>query len=127
MLLLTLFAAVALVLAAIGIFGVLSYAVAQRTREIGIRMALGAHHASVLGLVVRDAMLMTSGGVLVGLAAAFLLTEWLVSQLLFETSPHDPATFALVAAVLAVVSVLAAYIPARRATRVDPIVALRGE
>jgi predicted permease len=127
MMLLTMFAAVALVLAAIGIFGVLSYAVAQRTREIGIRMALGAHHGSVLGLIVGDAMLMTSGGVVIGLIASFLLTESLVAQLLFETSPHDPATFVLVAAVLAFVSLLAAYIPARRATRVDPIVALRGD
>ena len=127
MMLLSMFAGLALALAAIGIFGVLSYAVAQRTREIGIRMALGAHHGSVLGLIVRDAMLMTSGGVVVGLTAALLLTEWLVAQLLFETSPHDPATFVLVAAVLALVSLLAAYIPARRATRVDPIVALRGE
>src|SRR5690606_5651189 len=75
MMLLTLFAAVALVLAAIGIFGVLSYAVAQRTREIGIRMALGAHHGSVLRLIVREAMLMTLGGVVIGLAAAFLLSE----------------------------------------------------
>jgi putative ABC transport system permease protein len=127
MMLLTMFAAVALVLAAIGIFGVLSYAVVQRTREIGIRMALGAHHRSVLRLVVREAMLMTLGGVVIGLGAAFLLTEWLVSRLLFETSPHDPVTFALVAAVLTAASLLAAYLPARRATRVDPIVALRGD
>lgn len=127
MMLLTLFAAVALVLAAIGIFGVLSYAVAQRTREIGIRMALGAHHGSVLRLIVREAMLMTLGGVVIGLGAAFLLSEWLVSQLLFETSPHDPATFALVAAVLTAAALLAAYVPARRATRVDPIVALRAD
>ena len=90
-------------------------------------MTLGAHHGSVLGLIVRDAMLMTAGGVVVGLIAAFLLTEWLVAQLLFETSPHDPATFLLVAGVLALVSLLAAYVPALRATRVDPIVALRGE
>ena len=127
MMLLTAFAAVALVLAAIGIFGVLSYAVAQRTREIGIRMALGAQHGTVLRLVVREAMLTVSGGVVIGLVAAFLLTEWLVTQLLFETSPHDPATFALVACVLGVVSLLAAYVPGRRATRVDPIVALRAE
>jgi putative ABC transport system permease protein len=127
MTLLTTFAGVALTLAAIGIFGVLSYAVAQRTREIGIRMALGAHHGSVLGLIVREAMLMTGGGVVLGIIAAFLLTEWLVATLLFETSPHDPATFVVVAAVLTTVSLAAAYIPARRATRVDPIVALRSE
>jgi putative ABC transport system permease protein len=127
MTLLAVFAGVALVLAAIGIFGVLSYAVAQRTREIGIRMALGAHAGSVLGLVVREALLMSSVGVIIGVAAAFLLTEWLVAQLLFETSPHDPATFAMVAATLTLVSMAAAYVPARRATRVDPIVALRAE
>jgi ABC-type antimicrobial peptide transport system permease subunit len=125
--LLATFAAVALTLAAIGIFGVLSYAVAQRTREIGIRMALGAQHGSVLGLIVREAMVMAGGGVVLGVVAAFLLTEWLVATLLFETSPHDPATFVVVAAVLATVSLAAAYIPARRATRVDPIVALRAE
>jgi putative ABC transport system permease protein len=124
---LAVFAAVALALAAIGIFGVLSYAVAQRTREIGIRMALGAHHRSVLGLVVREAMIMASGGVVIGVFAAFLLTEWLVAQLLFETSAHDPATFAIVAGVLTLVSLAAAYVPARRATRVDPIMALRAE
>jgi putative ABC transport system permease protein len=127
MTLLSVFAAVALALAAIGIFGVLSYAVAQRTREIGIRMALGAHHRSVLRLIVREAMIMASGGVIIGIAAAFLLTRWLVSQLLFDTSAHDPVTFAAVAAVLTFVSLAAAYVPARRATRVDPIVALRAE
>ena len=127
MTLLTLFAAVALVLAAIGIFGVLSYAVAQRTREIGIRMALGAHQSSVLGLIVREALMMTTGGVVIGVVAAFLLTEWLVAKLLFDTSPHDPVTFIAVAVTLALVAVAAAYVPARRATRVDPIVALRAE
>jgi ABC-type antimicrobial peptide transport system permease subunit len=127
MTLLAVFAAVALALAAIGIFGVLSYAVAQRTREIGIRMALGARRVTLLGLVVREAIVMASGGVVLGMAAAFILSEWLVAQLLFETSPHDPLTFALVAAVLSAVSLAAAYVPARRATRVDPIVALRGD
>ena len=127
MTLLSVFAGVALLLAAIGIFGVLSYAVAQRTREIGIRMALGAHAGSVLGLVVREALLMSSVGVIIGIGAAFVLTEWLVAQLLFDTSPHDPATFAVVAATLTIVSMAAAYVPARRATRVDPIVALRAE
>ena len=127
MTLLALFAGVALMLAAIGIFGVLSYAVAQRTREIGIRMALGAHQSSVLGLIVREAMVMTSGGVVIGVVAAFLLTEWLVAKLLFETSPHDPTTFIAVAVTLGLVALVAAYVPARRATRVDPIVALRAE
>jgi ABC-type antimicrobial peptide transport system permease subunit len=127
MTLLAVFAGVALALAAIGIFGVLSYAVAQRTREIGIRMALGAHQRTVVGLIVRDAMIMASAGVAIGTAAAFLLTEWLVAKLLFNTSPHDPATFTLVALALAAVSLAAAYVPARRATRVDPIVALRAD
>jgi putative ABC transport system permease protein len=127
MTLLAAFAGVALVLAAIGIFGVLSYAVAQRTREIGIRMALGAHAGAVLGLVVREALVMASVGVAIGVSAAFLLTEWLVAKLLFDTSPHDPVTFVLVAGLLTIVSLAAAYVPARRATRVDPIVALRAE
>ena len=127
MTLLTVFASVALVLAAIGIFGVLSYAVAQRTREIGIRMALGAHQRTVVRLIVRDAMIMASVGVAIGTVAAFLLTEWLVAKLLFNTSPYDPATFTIVAVALAAVSLAAAYVPARRATRVDPIVALRAE
>jgi ABC-type antimicrobial peptide transport system permease subunit len=81
----------------------------------------------VLRLVVREAMIMAAGGVVIGLAAAFGLTQWLVATLLFETSPHDPATFTVAAVVLTVVSLLAAYVPARRATRVDPIVALRAE
>jgi putative ABC transport system permease protein len=127
MTLLAVFALVALTLAAIGIFGVLSYAVAQRTREIGIRMALGAHESTVLGLVVREAMVMAAAGVAIGLVAALALTQWLVAQLLFQTSPHDPTTFVVVAMVLTAVSMLAAYLPARRATRVDPIVALRAE
>jgi putative ABC transport system permease protein len=127
MTLLTVFAGVALALAAIGIFGVLSYAVAQRTREIGIRMALGAHQRTVVQLIVRDAMIMASAGVAIGTVAAFLLTEWLVAKLLFNTSPYDPVTFTMVAVALAAVSLAAAYVPARRATRVDPIVALRAE
>jgi putative ABC transport system permease protein len=127
MTLLAVFAGVALVLAAIGIFGVLSYAVAQRTREIGIRLALGAQHRTVLRLVVREAMLLALAGVAVGVVCAVLLSRSLVSSLLFSTSPQDPLTFAIVAAVLSAVALLASYIPARRATRVDPIVALRAE
>ena len=127
MTLLAMFAGVALALAAIGIFGVLSYAVAQRTREIGIRMALGAHERTVVRLIVREAMVMAFGGVVIGVGGAFLLTEWLVAKLLFNTSPHDPATFVAVAVTLTVVSLAAAYVPARRATQVDPIVALRAE
>jgi putative ABC transport system permease protein len=127
MTLLAVFAGVAIVLAAIGIFGVLSYAVAQRTREIGIRMALGAQAGAVLGLVVRQAMMLASAGLLAGLAAALLLSRSLVQTLLFSTSPHDAGTFAAVAVLLTGVALTASYIPARRATRVDPVVALRAE
>jgi predicted permease len=127
MTLLAVFAAVALVLAAIGIFGVLSYAVAQRTREIGIRMALGAQERTVLGLVVRQAMALAGGGVAIGVVCALLLSRSLVAALLFSTSPHDAVTFATVAVLLTAVALAASYIPARRATRVDPIVALRSE
>ena len=124
--LLSAFAGLALLLAAIGIFGVLSYAVAQRTREIGIRMALGAQERSLRRLVVRQAMLLAAGGVVIGMAAAYFVSKTLTS-LLFDTTPGDPLTFALVPAVLLAVSLLASYVPARRATRVDPIVALRTE
>ena len=125
--LLSLFAAVALVLAAIGIFGVLSYAVAQRTREIGIRMALGAQARSVRALVVRQAMALALVGVGVGTALALWLSNSLVSKMLFNTSPHDTGTYVAVGGVLALVALLASYLPARRATRVDPIVALRND
>jgi putative ABC transport system permease protein len=125
-LLLAIFAGVALVLAAIGIFGVLSYAVAQRTREIGIRMALGAQGRSVVALIVREAMVLVVGGVILGTAAALFLSDTM-TKMLFSITPTDPATFASVAGVLIGVALLAAYIPARRATRVDPIVALRAE
>ena len=127
MTLLAIFAGVAVALAAIGIFGVLSYAVAQRTREIGIRMALGAHQRTVLGLIVKEAMLMAVGGVLLGLLLAIPLTRWLVAKLLFETPANDPLTFFSVAGTLTLIAVLAAYVPARRATRVDPMIALRAE
>ena len=125
--LLAVFAAVALLLAAIGIFGVLSYAVAQRTREIGIRIALGAQERAVLVLVVREAMLLAGAGVGAGLVLALALSRSLVSKMLFSTSPHDAATFVSVAAILSGVALIASYIPARRATRVDPNVALRAE
>ena len=125
--LLAVFAGVAVLLAAIGIFGVLSYAVAQRTREIGIRMALGAHERTVVGLVVREAMIMAAGGVFIGVAVALPLTRLLDAKLLFGTSAHDPLTFATVGALLGIIALAAAYVPARRATRVDPIVALRAE
>ena len=124
--LLTAFAAVALVLAAIGIFGVLSYAVAQRTREIGIRMALGAQGRSVITMIVRQAMILVLCGVVLGTAAALFLSETMTTML-FSITPTDPTTFVSVAGVLIGVALLAAYLPARRATRVDPIVALRTE
>ncbi len=123
--LLTVFAGVAVTLAAIGIFGVLSYAVAQRTREIGIRMALGAHERTVVRLIVREAMLMAAAGVVIGIGVALPLTNVLVAKLLFATTPYDPLTYASVGALLTFIALAAAYVPARRATRVDPIVALR--
>ena len=126
MLLLAAFAAVALVLAAIGIFGVMSYTVSQRTREIGIRMALGAQGGSVVSMVVRQAMVLASVGLIVGLLAAIALSRTITS-LLFDMSPTDPVTFATVTGLLAGVAFLASYLPARRAASVDPIEALRAE
>ena len=124
--LLTVFGALALVLAAVGLFGVMAYSVAQRTHEIGIRMALGARTADIFGLVVREGMRQTAMGVVVGLAAAVGLTQ-LVKSMLFGVSPLDPLTYIAVPVLLAVVALLACWVPARRATRVDPIVALRYE
>jgi putative ABC transport system permease protein len=120
------FAAIALVLATVGIYGLLSYSVARRTREIGIRMALGAQARDVRKLVMRQGLSLALTGVAIGLACAFALTQ-VINTLLFEVSPTDPLTFALIALLLALVALLACWIPARRATKVDPMVALRSE
>ncbi|HET6976213.1 MAG TPA: ABC transporter permease [Pyrinomonadaceae bacterium] len=120
------FAALAFILAAVGIYGVVSYSVAQRTREIGIRIALGARSRDVLGLVLKEGLRLTALGVGLGLAGAFAATR-VLRTLLFEVKPTDPTTFICLSLLLAFVALLASYIPARRATKVDPLEALRYE
>ena len=126
LLLLGLFAALALMLAAVGIYGVTSYSVVQRTRELGLRMALGAPAGSVLRLLLAEAGALVGLGLLIGLAAAFVLTR-VMASLLFGVGATDPATFAGVGLALMTIALFSAWVPGRRATRVDPIVALRAD
>ncbi|HKG12067.1 MAG TPA: ABC transporter permease, partial [Pyrinomonadaceae bacterium] len=121
-----LFAGLATLLAAVGIFGVMNYSVTLRTREIGLRMALGAQPARVLVLVLRQGLVLTLVGIGIGLLGALALTR-VMSSLLFGVNATDPLTFAAIVPLIAVVSLVACYIPARRATRIDPLVALRYE
>jgi predicted permease len=127
--LLTLFGLLAQQLAAIGLYGVMAYSVSQRTHEIGIRMALGANRRNVLKMILSQGMTLTVIGVALGLTGAYVLTKYLESltSMLFGVKPRDPLTFAVIAALLTVVAFIACLIPARRATKVDPLVALRYE
>jgi ABC-type antimicrobial peptide transport system permease subunit len=126
MTLLVAFAALALLLAAIGTYGVLSYLVSERRQEIGIRMALGAERATLVGMVMKQGLTLALVGLFAGLAGAIAVTR-LMQTLLFNVRPADPVTMVVVAAVIASVALLACYVPARRATRVDPLIALRTE
>jgi len=120
------FAILAVVLACTGIYGLLSYEVTRRTREIGIRMAIGAPRSHVLGMIVRNGLVLAAVGVVVGIATS-LVTSRLLKSLLYQVGGGDPTTLIAVAIALLLVSLAACYIPARRATRVDPLVALRYE
>ncbi len=122
----SIFGAVALVLASIGVYGVLSYAVSQRTQEIGVRMALGASRRSVFALIVSDGARLAGAGILVGMAGAFAITR-VVKSLLYNVTATDPLSFVATATFLALIAILASYLPARRATAVDPMIALRAE
>ena len=126
MILLSAFAAVALVLAVVGVYGFVSYVVAQRTREMGIRVPLGARASQLLVLVVRGAMRPIVAGLILGVAGGAVAGR-LLSTLLYQVSPHDPGVLAAIAGVLAVAAVAASLIPARRATTVDPILVLKDE
>jgi len=122
--LLSVFGLLALGIASIGLYGIQAYSVNQRKREIGLRMALGAAHASVLRLILKQGMSLVLTGVLIGFVAALFVGQ-LLSRMLYGVSPSDPISIAVAAAVLLAVALLACYLPARRASRVDPLVALR--
>jgi ABC-type antimicrobial peptide transport system permease subunit len=120
------FAATALLLAGLGIYGVTAYSVGQRAQEIGLRMAIGAGRRDILQLIVGKGLRVITAGIAVGLIGAALLTR-LLTSLLFGATPTDPVTYVVVSSVLAVVALLACYVPATRALRIDPVVALRAE
>jgi ABC-type antimicrobial peptide transport system permease subunit len=122
----TLFGSLSVILAAVGLFGVMSYAVSRRTNEIGIRLALGARRGQVLGATMRESLVLVAGGLAVGLAIAIGASRF-VASLLFGVAAQDGVTIALAMVVMAAVAAIAAYLPARRASRVDPMVALRYE
>jgi len=126
MLLLALFAGLALTAACVGVYGVMAYLVSQGAKEIGIRMAMGATQASILRMVIREGMLLALSGAGIGLAGAFILTRFMRS-LLFEVTPTDALTFGLVPGMLILVAFAACYVPARRAARIDPMASLRCE
>ena len=126
MVILGVFAGIALLLASVGLYGVIAHGVTERSREIGVRIALGANRRQVVGLFVRQGLLTTVAGIVIGVGGALLLTRY-IKTLLFQVTPTDAATFTAVVVTLAAVSLVACYLPARRATRVDPTVALRGE
>ena len=127
--LMSLFGILAQQLASIGLYGVLAYTVSRRTHEIGIRMALGANRGRMLAMILRQGMTLTLIGVALGLAGAYVLTRYLgtLNSMLFEVQPRDPLTFGITAALLTVVALVACFVQARRATKVDPMVALRYE